>query len=70
MEQLSKKELQNIKCQKHLSIPVPITPALSFVAISSCLQLSSLEIDLKQISASLPLLTSPVQVSLCCCFHT
>lgn len=42
MEQLSKKELQTIKCQKYLSIPMPITPALSFVAVSSCLQLSSL----------------------------
>lgn len=68
LEKLSRKKLQNIKCQKYLSIP--ITPALSFVAISSSLQLASQEIDWKQISASLPLLTSPVQVSLSCCFHT
>lgn len=40
LEQLSKKELQNIKCQKYLSIPVPIqltAPTLSFFAIASSL---------------------------------
>lgn len=70
MENLSKKELQNRKCQKYLSIHMTVTPALSFVAILSSLQLGSQEIDWMQISATLPLLTSPVQVSLSCCFHT